>query len=89
MTSETIFSYVLSGAALLGYASQWAKSVKDKGKAEQIQAQLESDLKECKSNIKLLELTSACQDGDIKSLNTDIKHIMDALMRIEKKLDRE
>jgi len=84
-----LLSYLLSILALIAYASQWAKSVREKGKTDQVISNLENECSKLEDRVMSLEAFSACQDGDIKAINSDIKHILESLKRIERKLDKD
>jgi hypothetical protein len=59
----------------------------EEGKMKGEIAQLRKDLDSANLNIRGLESNARCVDIDLAEVKSDVKHILDALERIERKLE--
>jgi hypothetical protein len=59
----------------------------EEGKMKGEIAQLRKDLDAAYINIRGLETNARCVDIDLAEVKSDVKHILDALERIERKLE--
>ena len=69
------------------YADRRDRAVEE-GKMQGEIAQLRRDIDAAYSKMREMETAARCADVDIASIQSDIKHILSALVRIENKLEQ-
>jgi len=80
-------SLILGLIAIYGFYNQRRINAMDQGKKQADIAQLRKDIDHAFDKLHLLEETSKCTDIDLAELKTDMKHVLGALERIERKLE--
>ena len=83
-----VMSVVLPLIAFMAYRLDKKKDLTDEGRRLQQLSDLDKALIEARADIRNLESRINNTDVGMGEIKTDIKHIMDALTRIEGKLER-
>jgi len=83
-----ILSIIVGVIAIVGFFNTRKAAAVAEGKRQQELEQLERDVKAAHEKIRELEAAGKCTDGDIRELKTDMKHVLDALSRIEERLQK-
>jgi hypothetical protein len=80
-------SIVVGVIAILKFYADRRDRAVEEGKMKGEIAQLRKDIDAAYINIRSLEANARCVDIDLTEVKSDVKHILDALVRIERKLE--
>jgi hypothetical protein len=83
------FSIIIGLITIYGFYNQRRAYIMDQGKRQADISQLRRDMDAAYAKIEVLEKASSCTDVDLAELRTDMKHVLGALERIERKLSHE
>lgn len=81
-------SLIAGAAAIAGWWHQRKKSLAAEGRAVQKIEQLVAKVETQEKKISELEEKAHCQDMDSTEIRADIKYLVEAVKRIEERLDR-
>jgi hypothetical protein len=82
-----LISFIIGLIAIYGFYNQRRQTAMDQGKKQADILQLRKDIDHAFDKIQVLEKSGACTDKDLAELRTDMKHVLTALERIERKLE--
>jgi predicted nucleic acid-binding Zn-ribbon protein len=89
--SPTLIIAIASGlaslAAIATFLGNRRRAAMEEGKRQQIMEQMRQDLEHAREKIRDIEGKFSVADGDMRELKTDVKHILNAIERLEGKLD--
>ncbi len=81
-------SALASLTAILTFLGKRRRAAMEEGKRQQIVEQIRKDLDRTLADIRGLENKLADTTGDMRELKGDVKHILEAVDNMAKKLDR-
>lgn len=82
-----IASGLASLMAIFTFLGNRRKAIMEEGKRQQIVEHIRADLGLAHDKIRDIELKIYSTEGDMRELKNDVKHILNALERLEGKLD--
>jgi predicted RNase H-like nuclease (RuvC/YqgF family) len=90
--SLTLLIAIISGlaslAAIATFLGNRRRAAMDEGKRQQIVEQIRQNLDRARERIREIENKLSTTEGDMRELKADVKHVLDAIERLEGKLDR-
>jgi len=81
-------SALASLTAIATFLGKQRRVAMEEGKRQQILFDLRKDLDRAQKDIRELEDRLSNASGDMRELKSDVKHILDAIENMSKKLDR-